>query len=396
MSVTFIQQPDLYTSGFDPTIFLASSNQTTQTNFRYRIRILNSIGQTVSEFRQPAYYEDGTCLFDAHRTVENYLSYDISKLIVPTYGWQTGINTLVEFSVNIAEEYGTVIAAYASATSSVIKSINSAQTYLKRINNPIINRLIDVSDTGNWLTNQPTIDIRMGDSYQLSLIETGGVILKLTIKTYDAANTLLKTGTLNGVAAVKARSILVGPDDINNTTLTTGTQPLIQDNTAYYEVYAESVSTIVTNILRFNIDRSCLRDSYNRIFWLNPLGGIDGFNFTQMPDDSISVEASTYNKLQGVRTSASFTYKTYGQERSNFFNKSKQTYKLRSGYINTEVSTWLKELIQSPIAWMVIDGQFVGINITTTSYQAKTTLQEKLFNIELEVELSVDTQRQRL
>ena len=198
------------------------------------------------------------------------------------------------------------------------------------------------------------------------------------------------------MSADKYKSILVGPADINGSTLSTGTNPLIEDGTAYYEVYAQEVSAAVTNVLRFNIDRDCLRDSYNRIFWLNPLGGIDAFNFTQMPDDNISVDSFTYNKLQGVRTSSSFTYKTYGQERSNFFNKSKQTYKLRSGYINTSVSTWLKELIQSPIAWMVIDGQFVGINITTNTYQAKTTLQEKLFNIELEVELSVDTQRQRL
>ena len=396
MSVSFIQQPDLYTSGFDPINFLASSNQTTQTNFRYRIRVLNSSGQTISEFRQPPYYADGTCLFDAHRTIENYLSYDIAKLIVPTYGWQVGVNTLVEFSVNIAEEYGTVPAAFASSTSSVIKAINSAQTYLNRINNPVFDRLITASDSGNWLTNQPTIDIRTGDSYQLALIEEGGVVTKLVVKTYNSSGALLKTGTVNISSADDYKSILVGPDDLNSTTLSTGTNPLIEADTAYYEVYAQEVTAAVTNTLRFNIDRDCLRDSYNRIFWLNPLGSIDGFNFTQMPDDNIDVESFTYNKLQGVRTSASFTYKTYQQERSNFFNKSQQKYKLRSGYINTEKSVWLKELIQSPIAWMVIDGQFVGINILTNTYQAKTTLQEKLFNIELEVELSVDTQRQRL
>jgi hypothetical protein len=64
--------------------------------------------------------------------------------------------------------------------------------------------------------------------------------------------------------------------------------------------------------------------------------------------------------------------------------------------VNSETSLWLKELVQSPLIYMIIGGQFVAVNILTTEYQAKSTIKEKLFNVTMEVELSADTKRQRL
>jgi hypothetical protein len=45
---------------------------------------------------------------------------------------------------------------------------------------------------------------------------------------------------------------------------------------------------------------------------------------------------------------------------------------------------------------MIINGQFVAVNILTTEYQAKSTIKEKLLNVTMEIELSADTKRQRL
>jgi hypothetical protein len=64
--------------------------------------------------------------------------------------------------------------------------------------------------------------------------------------------------------------------------------------------------------------------------------------------------------------------------------------------VNSETSLWLKELVQSPLIYMIIGGQFVAVNILTTEYQAKSTIKDKLINISMEVELSADTKRQRL
>jgi len=410
VSVTYIQQPDVYTSGFDPLIFLASSNQSLQTNFRYRVNINDENGNVISVFRIPPYYSDGTVLFDAHLTIENYLSYDILNLINGTVGFQTGINTFCKFTINIAEEYGTPINSYASATSQVIYAINSAQNYLDMINNPIYDRVWFAAgvQAATWLTNQPsTIKIRTGDSYELGFIAGSqfGSPDHLRVKTYDVSGNLLKSSEFDNSQKANTTddqrflSVLVGADNINDWAVSAGSaQPLIADNVSYYEISLESsLDVTVSNVLTFEIDRDCTRDNtYQRLFWLNPLGRFDAFNFTQMKTDSITTEKSTYGKVKGVRTSSSFVFNTYQNERSTFFAKSKQRYTLRSGFVNTETATWLKELIQSPLVYMIIDNQFVGVNLITNSYTAQTTLQEKLFNIEIEVELSVDNQRQRL
>jgi len=409
MSVTFIQQPDLFVSGFDPIIFLASSNQTTQTNFRYRIQVLDASANVITELRKPPYYTDGTCDLDAHRIIENYLSYDMTNLINGTVGFNTGVNVYKKFKINIREEYGSVISGYASAESSYIYAINSAQTYLKQINSPVddlVYKGIPLT-FGTFLTNQPsTIDIRVGDSYELGFLNyaTNGTH-HMRIKTYDESGTLLKNSTFNNTWVADTTdkehflSVLCGAGNLNSWTVSTGSsQPLISDNVSKYEVMFENSSnTLVSNTMTFNMDRECTRDGkYNRLYWLNPLGRIDAFNFTQIADDNISVRSSTYNRLQGVRTSSSITYKTYSHEKSNFFNSSKQKYTLNSGYIASDVSLWLKELIQSPLIFMIINGQFVAVNLLTTEYQAKTTYKEKLFNMTIDIELSADTKRQRL
>jgi hypothetical protein len=410
MAVTFIQQPDLFVSGFDPIIYLASSNQTTQPNFRYRIQIIDASGSVVTELRKPPYYADGTCDLDAHRIIENYLSYDVTNLIAGSVGFKTGVNVYEKFKVNIREEYGTpIINPSASVESGYIYAINSAQTYLNQINKPI-NGLVykGISLTyGTFLTNQPsTIDIRVGDSYELGFLNyaTNGTH-HMRIKTYDESGTLLKNSTFTNTWVADSTdkehflSVLCGAGNLNSWSVASGSaQPLIADSVYKYEVMFENSSnTLVSNTLTFKIDRDCTRDgNYNRLYWLNPLGRIDAFNFTQIADDNISVQSSTYNRLQGTRTSSGITFKTYSHERSNFYNSSRQKYSLNSGFVNSETSVWLKELVQSPLIYMIIGGQFVSVNILTTEYQAKSTYKDKLFNVTMEVELSADTKRQRL
>jgi hypothetical protein len=196
-------------------------------------------------------------------------------------------------------------------------------------------------------------------------------------------------------------SILCGPDDINNSSLDTGTQPLIEDDTFYYRI-APFTSSNVKSLAwqEFEIDRECTRSgTYNRVYFLNPYGRFDGFNFTAVPEDSIEVEKSNYDRLTGGYTNGAGTVYGFGtsqRERSQFFTNVKQNYVLKSEMIDTETAEWLKDLITSPLAYMVIDGVFMAININDSSYKADNTLKTKALYLTLNVSLSVDAQRQRL
>ena len=413
MSVTFHQVPEQHMSGFDPQIFLASADNAWQENFRYRVRILDSNNLAISEFRYPPHYEYGTCLFDPQRIVENYLSYDITNLINGSVGFKKGVNTWYKYKINVAEEWFTdltnTLVIGASATSDYVYVINSAQSYYDSINKPISQKLYyTLIGTAKFFTNQPdTIDIRVNDSYELRFgaFDVTANVPRIRIKTYDVNNNLLKSSYFTNPFlsdtddASKFLSFLCGPGNINSWTVSGGSaQPLIQDNVQYYEVMIEHPTFGTrSKIKTFNIDRECTRSgSYDRIFWLNPLGGFDAFNFTRVREDNIEVFKSTYGKLRGVLGETSYTQPIYQQGRSTYFTKSKQKYILKSGWINNDTAIWLKEMMQSPLHYMIVDGKFYSINVLTSSYNTKTTLKEKLFNIEIEIELAIDTQRQRL
>ena len=68
--------------------------------------------------------------------------------------------------------------------------------------------------------------------------------------------------------------------------------------------------------------------------------------------------------------------------------------------MDNDTAIWLKELIASPLVYMLIPintgNTFVACTIDNNSYQAKKTQVEKLFNVELDITLSTISQRQRL
>lgn len=411
MSISFLQIPDAISSGFDPMNFVVSSTASHNTQFRFNSELLDENGDTIASFinlKQPTY---GNLLFDAHRTIEKYLSYDISNLIAGTTGWQLGVNVFKKFQLKVIEEHPQLV-FHASGVSSYVIAINSAMNWQDYVNFELGDRYASNSSR-NWLTNQPTrIKVRIGDSYELGTIDAGSAIdtnlSYLKIETYNSAGTLIQTATKSNpytaLATDSARfmSILVGPDDLNATTLTTGSQPLITDSVHYYRVASfNSVNTQTLEWKEFELDRSCTRDdTYTRLYFLNSLGRFDAFNFDFIRDDSIQSTKARYNKLLGVLTASTFTYNTYQQETSVFHSKVEQKYRLRSGFVDNDTAEWLKELIASPLVYMIAPinsgNTFVAVTVDNSTYQAKKTEVEKLFNIEIDITLSTITQRQRL
>lgn len=411
MPITLNQQPEIVVPGFNPMIFLASSGSAHNPLFSYLIELKDGTGAVINEYyylKQPVY---GSVIFDSHRTIENYLSYDITNLINNTSGWQTGVNVFKKYKVKITENYPPT-GLNDNVESSYVYAINSSMSWLDYVNNGLGGRTASTSSR-QWLTDQPsTIKIRTGDHYEMGTIcMSNNAVDYLKIETFDESGTLLKTATKANPFAVPATdaqrfiSILCGPADLNAMSLTTGTQPLIQNNTHSYRVstwYTFTPDGQSLRYMNFEIDRDCTRDgSYQRLFWLNPLGRFDAFNFTFTGEDTIEVEKSRYDKLLGNLTTTSFTYNTYQQSTSVYHSKIKQKYKLRSGFINTETATWLKELIASPLVYLLVPNsagvnKFVACTVDNTSYTSKKTEVEKLFNIEIDVTLSVDSQRQRL
>lgn len=411
MSISILQSPDQISMGFMPMNFVASSTVNNNSNFRFYTEIRNADDTLIKAFRNIPQPSNRLLLFDAHRIIENYLSYDITNLIEQNTGVKAGENVVKKYKLFIQEEWADasgVFSGYASTTTAAVYAINASPDWLAYLNLSVEDRVLP-NINHSFLTNQPsTIKIRPDDSYEIGfLVDLSSVVEQITVDQYNAAGTLINTGIiLNVIAPVTDEkqnfvSLLVGPADLLATTFDGGSFSM--SNLAYYTVYCENNSGIdqVSKKLTFEIDRSCTRDGYVRLFWLNPWGRFDAYNFTGVADDNIDVEKSNYNKLLGSFDGATFGYTTYEQQKRQFFTKSTQKYKLRSGDLDTDTAFWLKELIQSPLVYILKENpqgvnEFVGVNIDTTSYQAKKNIVDKKIFIEFDAMLSVQNMRQRL
>lgn len=408
MAVTILQSPADFTSGFNPQIFLASASDSYLSPYRYKIEVIIA-GTTIATFVQVK-RPNGNALFDAQRTIENYLSYLSSNLINGTKGWRNSPNnTFVKYRVKFTAQklVAGVWTDNSSVTSNQKYAINSALNYKTYVDDNLQSRIIGlVAAKREWLTNIPNnVPIRIDERFELGIIRAVADSVKyLVVRTYDANNILLKTVKLfNSFTTTtndtdKFLSILCGASDLNSSTLAVGSQPVIANNTAYYDVNIEDIfgGEIVVFTKRFIIDRSCVRSNIIRLFWLNPYGRFDAFSFTQVNDKSIEVEQSRYNKLLGAETTTTFEYEKSEFQQGSFFSEVKTSYKLRSGYISNSISEWLIELYSSPLVYALIDGVYQGVVLKSNQYQVKNTVKEKLFNVELDIQLSVANQLQRL
>jgi hypothetical protein len=68
---------------------------------------------------------------------------------------------------------------------------------------------------------------------------------------------------------------------------------------------------------------------------------------------------------------------------------------LNSNFISEEEAQWLKQLINSPRVWM-FDTQLIPINVRTSEYEQKYHINDKVFNLTLEVEHSFIDKAQAL
>jgi hypothetical protein len=68
---------------------------------------------------------------------------------------------------------------------------------------------------------------------------------------------------------------------------------------------------------------------------------------------------------------------------------------LNSNFITEEEAQWLKQLINSPRVWM-FDTQLIPINVRTSEYEQKYHINDKAFNLTLEVEHSFIDKAQAL
>ena len=409
MAITIITAPvSTYVPAYNPIIVTASSTNTAQPNFRYIVQVIFSYPSVVTKTLKMSARPDGFLLFDAHRIVENYLSYDFT--ISDATDSITCPNSYATFVIDIGEEYGSTPAEYLSlADTGNINAINAAvrhsvasfggETDLINLNIQTQYQMLTgtLSTARKFLTTAPRDGIKICDDSNFYLhITTGAATepIKLMLKTYDSTDTLLGTEikTLTATTALVLR-YGVGTKNINewNAAYLVGA--------SYYTItLCDNTPAALGETIRFNIDCGCSKFNETfRLHWLNPLGGFDAFTFNQKFDRNLNIKKANYTKILGtVNGSGAFSFATSQAGKVAFDARATEQIKINSDWVTEEENEWIWTLAKSTqVFWEIDADTYAPVTVTNASYKQQTYAGKKLFNAEFTIEISNEIISQR-
>ncbi len=430
MSVTIIQTPDQHTPGYNEQIFLVSGTVAGKNNYKYIFNIYDATGtnKICPSIKIPPRPSDNWAAFDAGRIVESFLASDIQILNGQTEGFKTNDNSYYAYKVKVGEEFDistTGVTSYPDiATSSgVIFAWNAAYPFNEFHDyNPLTR--ISGDETRLYLTSSYINyagynfnKINSNENAWLYCISSATDDIEgFAIFTYSATNVLLGlylvTNDYKTYSTEYNRKFLRFPSGTKNLNqipsgsigVITGSLPIITSNVASYNIRMgnngfnasafSDMSYVVADIANISgsvvhpyILNGCSKYESYRVHFLNKFGGFDSFTFNKVSKQNESIERKQYKKIYGS-IEGRWSYNKYDRGAINYNTSIKDTLTLNSDWIIEAESEWLEQLIVSPEVYLDINNELIAVNITNSSYEKKKTINDKIFNLTIELEYS--------
>jgi len=172
----------------------------------------------------------------------------------------------------------------------------------------------------------------------------------------------------------------VGPNNAGTLTVVSGSLPLINPTTEYYEYYYEHAGNQVSQVYRVNIDRRVRSQEYSIIF-LDRYGSWGSFAFTGRAYEKGNVTREQYNMdVEGKILSSEWTYDLIERGYVNSYITVENTIDLNTDWMNEEMAKYFTELISSPYTYFKVSNydedcdipnstEYVSCNIVTSNYE---------------------------
>lgn len=396
---TIHQQPDDYSPAYNDLIFVVKSSNYTSTNFSYLATLY--IGSDTFTIKAPAHPTYGSGVFNFGRIIENYVNSDIGDTL---YGFNRNSNSYISYYIKFGEEYGSTITQYTNITTTNVKYVwNGVLDFLQFQN---YSRNNYSADGNKLLSNSITRKIEYtNDAWLYFFSKDTGSYNKAIINAYNSSNTLIRGVeitnfyTSSGTIGNHFLRFSSGPHNINlitsgiTNTYSTGT--IIPSTTDHYTIQFDGGSA--SDTITFNVVESdCRYDTY-RLHFLNALGAFESFNFIKVSRTKTDITKNSYKAPIGGLTSATaWGYNKSDRSDRQFFITSKDTLTLKSDWLTEAESTWLLELVESPEVYLddATNG-LISVTVQNSSYESKKTVNDKLFQLELEIKFSYNRYRQR-
>ena len=391
MAITILQAPRTRTPVYNDVVLTVDSTNVAQPKFSYIFEIYDGTNTTkLATLRIPPEINYQYGVVHLQGILQAFVKSDFFGNDATT-GVKPVPNTTYDYYVRIGEEYEVagVITQFLNLDTVNDTVFAGSLQYEKFVTFDITDYDLNGSKK-LFFTNRPlTFYVGLTDEGYTGAYKNAGY--NFEVRTYDSSGSLVQTATFDGTTDLFV-NVPTAPLSINNTTLLTGTQPLITSSIARYEI--NCIGTGVPRSVTLDIRLKEYCQSYN-LHFLNDFGWFDYFRFITAKE-SFDFEKDNYKQDPlRLQSDGSYVWSTQDREVVQYQTTQKQKLKLFSDWITEEEAIWLREMVSSPEVYIDWNGNRYSIVITNTNYQVKQEGLDEIFNIELDVEFSVNTIRQK-
>lgn len=422
MALIFIQTPEQYTPGYNENVFQSSGTTSGKNNYQYIFNIYDYTGTTalVPPIKIPPRLSDNAAVFDAGRIIESYLASDIAILGSGSEGVKTNDNSYYAYKVKVGEEYDlstTGVTSYPDiiTSSGVVYAWNAAYPFQEFHDFSPLNiiglsggsdKLKGLSSVKDIMTAQTYKPVNMDENEWMYVVNAyTNNVSKIVVETYNfitgmgSAKSYAIDNPYKAISNNQDRFIRfpVGTRNLNRvpsgSITTSESLPIIQSDVKYYNVWtADGSNNVTSDVWSYKIPdnydgNTCTKYDEIRVHFLNKWGGFDSFTFNKVSRTNEEIERKQYKKIYGS-TSGRWLTNTFDRGITNYNTSIKDTMTLNSDWITEAEAAWLEELVASPEVYWDNNDELWAINITNTSYEKRKTVNDKIFNLTVEVELT--------
>mgnify|MGYP001296947429 CR=1 FL=1 len=404
MAINILANPKDFAPVYNKMEYLIESTNSGEPNYAYLVDIyINGSGTKTVRLRIPLRPSDSYGKVDIHRVLESALTSDVGNPL-GILGTYDAPNSSLSYIVEFGEEYEVagVLTQFPNEETDISrKAFNASLEKRPFINWDVTEYEMD-GITKKFLTNMP-------DNNKVSIESHGWLYCKpiiplanCTVITKDSAGATINTFEINiAGGATDIKFIPSSPaslNNIDNANLITGLQPIITSAVASYELYLVKffLPAPVSETRTFVLEESCKYNT-NTLIFQNNLGAFDSFTFYLGDMSTTAIERKDMKVNVDTVVGTDIVYSMNEREKVTYYTKKSETIKLMSDWITEAESNWLLELMSSPEIYLQEGNELTAVaKIKATNYTKKKVVRDKLFKIEVELELGYDDYRQRM
>ena len=368
------------------------STNADEIGFKYVVKVYNLANELIT-----------TAYYDSPAIPSEAVEFDVSKYVSVDFTYTKGFyetstsssttDTIKGFYLKVYEYYEIDGTAVIVNSSEVI----SATKYAFAGAFPLLEESVYYADNGLYngtsnsvykpLTDWTTIKVRETDSQVFGFINTGPLVSISLFVTYANATTQTYTINAAGGSTPNITYFKVTP-------LTYGSGVVQIDLTVNW-----NNGTARQYAFGSMFTQGCGRYDPMRLAYLNKFGAYDFFNFDLVSKTSFDVQRKGYerNYTGGIYEANGVVVKNTNPI---YYTKETQKWKIISDYLNDAQAELLRELYSAPLVYMnlvndnYITPSWIPVKIAANSYEQKSVVTDKLFNVELDLEFGFINNRQ--